>query len=365
MNQQDSASRSQEWTPSEPRPLDTDTDEPQRPITRPLNTDPREQDAQFSRPIFNADPREQPQPFYQPQPMPPARRRRPWLWVLAVLVALSVLFGAFAAIVSALYRTVIESKTFAVNGIPTLVMQVPSGSVHIESGLPGQISVVASKHVLLGNAALVQVHYAQSGSTITITADQQGALGLFSNNYVEFDVSVPSQSNLSITANSGSLQANGIIGTIQLHASSGSIQADNLAGALTLITASGSITGGNLKGQMTLRASSGSITISAVSATNNSSFQTQSGSIDFQGTLVPAGTFLFGVQSGSVDLTLPQNVSFHVDASTHSGSIDTDFSEVQVQRGTSGAEAHGTVGSPPLSTIIIQAESGSISLHQE
>ncbi len=350
MNQQNSPPFSQEWPPFEPRPLDTDTDAPQRSITRSLNTDPREQP-------------QAPQPLHAPAPMLPARRRRPWLWVLAAMLVMGLLAGLVAVVSTALYRSVIESKVFSVSGIPTLVMQVPSGSVHIESGLSGQVRVVANKRVFLGNSALLPVHAAQSGSTITITSEEPGGLGLLSNNAVEFDVSVPGQSNLSITANNGSIQANGIIGTIQLHASSGSIQADNLAGALTLLTESGAITGGNLKGQMTLSASSGSITVSGVNATNNSSFQTQSGAIDFQGTLVPAGTFLFRAESGSITLTLPQNASFQVDASTHSGAIDSDFSAVQVQRGDSGAEAYGTVGHPPLSTLIIQAESGAISLH--
>lgn len=353
MNQQDSLSPSQDWPPLEPRPLDTDTDAPERPITRPLNTDPREEQPQMAAPL------------YQPQPRPPARRRRPWLWVVAALVLVGLLVGLVAVVTAALYRSVIESKVFSVSGIPTLVMQVPSGSVHIESGLPGQVRVVANKHVFLGNSALIQVHSTQSGSTITVTVEEQGGLGLLSNNSVEFDVSVPGQANLNITADSGSVQANGIVGTIQLHASSGSIQADNLAGALTLITESGSITGGNLKGQMTLSASSGSLTVSGVNATNNSSFKTESGSIDFQGTLVPSGTFLFRAESGSIDLTLPQTASFQVDASTQSGSIDSDFAAVQVQRGGAGAEAHGTVGSPPFATISIQAESGSIGLHQD
>jgi DUF4097 and DUF4098 domain-containing protein YvlB len=237
--------------------------------------------------------------------------------------------------------------------------------VRIESGPAGQVSVEAKRHVFLGNSDLIQVHYSQSGSTITITSDEQNGFSLFGDNSVEFEVFVPSQSNLSITTDSGEIQANGIIGTIQLHASSGEIQADNLAGALTLITESGTITGSNLKGQMTLRASSGEIDVKAVSATDNSSFQTDSGSIDFQGTLDPNGTYLFRVESGSVDLTLAQNASFHVDATTQSGSIDSDFPSISVQRHDSGAEAHGDVGAPPLATIVIQAESGSITLHQD
>jgi hypothetical protein len=359
MHEQDSTQPAQQGAAPEPRPLDAGADEPQRPITRPLNADLHEQSAPFSRPARNTDPREQPQPVLA------ARRPRIWPWVLAALVLAGALAGVVAVASTAFYTTVSETQTFTLSGVPTLVMNVPSGNVHIESGLPGQVSVVASKDVFLGQSNLLPIHYVQSGSTLTITADAQNTLARFSKNSVDFDLFVPSQSNLGISIGSGSIQANGIIGTIQLHTSSGFMQADNLAGALTLKTDSGSIIGSNLKGQMTLSASSGSLTVKEVSATNNSSFQTETGSIDFQGMLVPEGTFLFRAATGSIDVTLSKDASFHMDASTQNGSIASAFSAVKVQPGASGMEAHGDVGSPPRSTVILQTNNGSILLHQQ
>jgi DUF4097 and DUF4098 domain-containing protein YvlB len=284
--------------------------------------------------------------------------------VLAVTLLIAVVVGVVAVASLALYRTVSESKLFSVSSVPLLVMNIASGSVHIESGLPGQVSVVTNKYVFLGDSSLLPVSYTQRGNTLLITANETGISAFLSNSTLEFDIFVPSQSNLGITVNSGAIQTNDITGTIQLHTSSGFIQADNLAGALTLKADNGDITGSNLKGQMTLSTTSGAMNVRDVSATDNSSFQASNGSIDFQGTLIPSGTFLFRAESGSIDLRLSKDASFHVDASTASGPITSEFPDLKVQPGSSGAEARGDVGAPPRSTIILQTESGSITLHQ-
>jgi hypothetical protein len=357
MNQQDSAQHSQGDAASEPRPLATAPHEQNAP-------------APFSQELINTDTPQQPPaaaqppPIYIYRPLPaPRQPRRRWPWALLAVLIVALLLALAAPFIPALYTTVSEARNFSVSGVPRLTILLPSGNVHIESGQAGQISMLASKHVFLGNSTLLQVHYIQEGSAVSVTTTASSFTPL-QDNRVDFAVFVPDSANLSITAENGSIQANGIIGTIELQTSSGSIQADNLAGALRLKTESGSITASNLKGQMTLAASSGSITASAISATDNSSFQTDSGSIDVAGALDPNGTYLFRVASGTVDLTLSPSASFHVDARTESGAIASDFPSVVVQRGSTGATAHGDVGTPPGAQIIIQAQSGSITLHQ-
>ncbi len=377
MHQQDSAPPSQQGPVSEPHPPER---EPQRPITGPLRPDIHEQSTVLLPAVIEGDTRPQlhAPPFLHPRPVLHRRYRRPpsvllagrehsraWPWVLAAALLIVVLVGIVALVSTVLYRTVSESKLFSVGSAPLLMMNIASGSVHIESGLPGQVSVITNKYVFLGDGSLLPITYTQRGSTLFITADAPNTSAFFSNTTLEFDIFVPSQSNLGITVNSGAIQTNGITGTIQLHTSNGSIQADNLAGALTLKAANGTIMGSNLKGQMTLSTTNGALTVRDVNATDNSSFQTDSGFIDFQGTLAPSGTFLYRTSSGSIELRLSKDASFHVDASTASGSIGSEFHDLKVQPDTPGAEAHGDVGAPPLSTIILQTESGSIMLRQE
>ncbi len=94
--------------------------------------------------------------------------------------------------------------------------------------------------------------------------------------------------------------------------------------------------------------------------------KTGSGNINVTGV---DGPMTLSTDSGSVDLTLPSNTPFHVDASTNSGSITSDFPNVvPVQNNTgSGEKATGDIGvSPqhPGANVTIIVENGDINLQQ-
>lgn len=300
------------------------------------------------RPI-NTDPREQPQwQGGQPPLMArsPQRGRSPWFWTGISVIILVVIFGGLAAASVLLSSTITETRNFVVGNQPTLVLTNGNGSVHISNGPPGQISVVARKHVFLGNTDEVPIHYDLSSDkkTLTITADDGSGVSLLSfdfNRGVDFDVTVPDQASLNVQTGNGSLSASGMSGQISMDTGNGNIDATNLSGPLTLKT-------GN-----------GSITATHTTASGSSIFKTGNGDIDFQGTLDPYSSTLFTTGNGDIDLTLPNNAAFHLDASTGNGSIDSDFSYV------TGDAANGTVGSgPPYAQVTLQTGNGSIHIHK-
>ncbi len=64
-------------------------------------------------------------------------------------------------------------------------------------------------------------------------------------------------------------------------------------------------------------------------------------------------------------MTLPSDSVFHVDASTDTGSINTNFPGVTVQHHQFvGADAHGDVGSSPQTMISMRTNTGSINLNE-
>lgn len=298
------------------------------------------------RPI-NTDPREQPQWQGGQPPMvarPPQRGRSPWFWMGVSTLVLVVIFGGLALTSLLLTRTITETRSFVVGNQPTLALTDGNGSVHISNGPAGQISVIAHKHVWLGDTNQLPVHYAESSdhNTLTITVDDGMRFGLFNfNTGVDFDVTVPGQASLNVQTGNGSLSATGISGQIRLDSGNGSIDATNLSGP------------------MALRTGNGSITASQDSVSGNSTFKTGNGSIDFQGALDSNGSYLFTTGNGSIDLTLPDNAAFHLYASTGNGSIDSDFSYV------AGDAANGTVGSgPTYAQLRLQTGNGSIHIHK-
>jgi DUF4097 and DUF4098 domain-containing protein YvlB len=60
---------------------------------------------------------------------------------------------------------------------------------------------------------------------------------------------------------------------------------------------------------------------------------------------------------------LPADSSFHLNASSDTGSINSDF-PVNVQHSGAGASASGDVGSSPKATVTLHTDTGSISLHK-
>jgi Putative adhesin len=102
----------------------------------------------------------------------------------------------------------------------------------------------------------------------------------------------------------------------------------------------------------------------------NLNLHTESGNITFDGTISTSGTYLFQTNNGTVDLTVPSNSAFHLDASTTSGSINLnpgDFPGVRVQENSSGAKANGNVGqgsSGQSANVTINTDGGDINLHQ-
>ena len=88
--------------------------------------------------------------------------------------------------------------------------------------------------------------------------------------------------------------------------------------------------------------------------------KTDSGDINVTGV---DGQMTLTTNSGTVDLTVPSNTPFHVDATTNSGSIDIPGVTVN----SSGTRASGDVGgssSQQGEKLIINTGSGDINLHQ-
>jgi len=87
---------------------------------------------------------------------------------------------------------------------------------------------------------------------------------------------------------------------------------------------------------------------------------TNSGDINFNGTIDSRGTYQFQTNNGTVNVALPSTPAFHVDASTNSGSIDIPG----VQNTDSGTKASGNIGGSSQGTnVTIKSDSGDINLH--
>ena len=94
---------------------------------------------------------------------------------------------------------------------------------------------------------------------------------------------------------------------------------------------------------------------------------TAGGSIKFNGTFGTTGTYQFQTSNGDIAITVPSSSAFHVEASTSSGTINSDFPSLNIQDNQSGGQnVNGTVGENSHGqgpNVIINSDSGDISLN--
>lgn len=91
------------------------------------------------------------------------------------------------------------------------------------------------------------------------------------------------------------------------------------------------------------------------------------GSIRFDGSLTMGRSYRFKTTTGSVEATISQNSSFHVDATVKIGQFTApDFPTLIAQGMGRGTEVHSEVGTATSShaELSIEVEMGSISLYQ-
>jgi uncharacterized iron-regulated membrane protein len=260
------------------------------------------------------------------------------------IVIVAVILGGLSIVSLAFTKTVTETKTFAVGNQPTLILNDGNGSVHVERGPADQITIVAHKHFPSYQSDELQVQYKQdsASNTVTVSTDENG-FSLFSFPiWANFDVTIPSQTNMNIKTGNGS---------VDVH---------DISGQIALSSGNGSVTASTISGQMTMHSGNGSITITGSQASGASTFEDGNGSIDFTGSLDRNGTYVFTTGNGSIDLTLPANASFHVQATTGNGSTDTEFPGLLNNHGT----LVGDVGSAPFAQLTMHTGNGSIHLHQ-
>jgi DUF4097 and DUF4098 domain-containing protein YvlB len=162
-------------------------------------------------------------------------------------------------------------------------------------------------------------------------------------------------SDVRARAGSGSIHIDGVGGNLQVKTGSGSIDALAVHGAITASAGSGRIELGQTgEGDVTVNSGSGAVRVRGVRGALNVS--TSSGSIRAEGEILRDWTL--EASSGGIEVELPPEASFDLDASTGSGSIDADR-PVSVTGRLSRKALRGTVGAggPRLE---IETSSGSI-----
>lgn len=271
------------------------------------------------------------------------------LSIFLIVVALLGIGGTFIARNTIL----VGPTTVPVSAHPTLVIDSHANngstftrdttSIHIRAANTGNKFILQALNpygIPLQLSVPIPYDRSSDGSTVIIDVDSLQSSRI--------DVTVPTATNLKSDTNSKNIEVDGVTGQMVLTSNSGSITVTNstLSASSLLVNNSGAInaTQDNLSGPVT--------------------FNNNEGPTTFNGSIDSSGVYQFQSNSGPIDVTLPRNTSFHLDATANSAnnaSITTDFPGLSVKN----AAIHADVGSPPRAQVTLYNNGGSIKLHAQ
>jgi DUF4097 and DUF4098 domain-containing protein YvlB len=127
-------------------------------------------------------------------------------------------------------------------------------------------------------------------------------------------------------------------GTVQAIAGSGDVNVANVNEAVTLHSGSGDVNARNVDGQVIATDGSGDVAVRDSTLSGQSLLETGSGDVNFNGSLAPTGSYQIRSGSGDVEVRLPSNAAFQLNAHSDSGSVSNDF----------GSNTVGSGQRPPL-----------------
>jgi hypothetical protein len=155
----------------------------------------------------------------------------------------------------------------------------------------------------------------------------------------------PTGNALVIGVNAGNENADSI-GDVTLDVSTPPDTNVNIQAASALVTIE------DVKGQIKASTDDGTITAANDELSNLSDLKSETGNIRFTGSFDAKGTYQFSSESGTIDISVPENSSFRLNTTgINSADITNEFGS-------------NVVGNHPDATVAIHTEGGSVALHK-
>ena len=263
------------------------------------------------------------------------------LITLAILLALTVgsystfahswpIFGPSSISVGAHPTLVIESQRYEAVDLPTI-------RIHAGADAKMLFQVMSPGNITLPwNFGISDFQQSSDGNVIVLGGDPVYGRTL--------DITVPANTSVKVFSNSANINLSGLRGQVEAIANSGSITLTNC----------------HMQGTSLLHDNSGAITVTQSTLAGPVALSNNTGSITFNSAIDTSGSYIFQDNEGSIAVTLPQSASFHVDAKTNSGSISTNYANIQVQNN----EAHADIGAEPQAVVTLTTDNGTITLNK-
>lgn len=292
---------------------------------------------------------------------------------LFVLCAMAPLFAA--AVFAEGKAELVNEKSFSLAGISAITVEYGSGRVVF---MEGAGDALMFREYLSADKPQYYARSSASGGIITVETGRRpwlrhlrARLEVYlprsfegdcrvsvGSGGIEAETDIAAAGTMRLAVSSGTTRLRKVSArNIGLRAQSGSIHAAGLYGDTDMQLSSGSLYVSEMRGgHHRVRLSSGSAEIGA--ASGGGSFSSSSGNIKLKVSEL-SGDLSFDISSGSLDLTLPRDAAFYLDAETSSGGVSVTASGDSFSV-KNRASVLRPVGDNPEFTIRAAVSSGNI-----
>jgi hypothetical protein len=207
-----------------------------------------------------------------------------------------------------------SEKTVSSANIKNLKVSSAVGSIRVSTWDKNEIYIKATKinngiknkAELLEELKNAEIVYNQDNDTLTV----KSFLPKFKNNgiSVEFDISVPKN-----------------ITVFDIDSEVGDVRLSKLEGQIDVVNNVGKIDISECTGNINLKAVTGDVTVRKSILKDGSTLTSNTGRLLFDGSIDSSGTYKMTTNVGKLDVTLPAECAFEIDASADVGSVDCEF----------------------------------------
>jgi hypothetical protein len=283
------------------------------------------------------------------------------------------------------------TRSFPVSKGATLMLSNIAGNIQVTPGSADRIEVEAMKHAWGPNAEQAKqrlpdarVESYATGNRVEVRvehSERRDGRGI----EIEFNVKVPADAALDLRTVSGDVRVTNVKGEVRVQGIGGNLSLEGTARLSTVKTVSGGITinNGGADAQLSLSTVSGDLLIQTLNARgldvntingdvrisgwsgDRAQIRTLDGDLDLQASLVKGGRYEIESHSGSINLALPEQPGFELEANTFNGRIRIDFpikSEGPIRDGDRGPRSvRGTYGDGS-SSLRLQTFNGNLTV---
>jgi hypothetical protein len=278
----------------------------------------------------------------------------------SAIIGMTLLAGAlFAATV----RADDYEKSFTVANRASVHVDANDGSVNIATSDTKQVEFRVEYQGYVLNKSL-EIESNQHGDEVELNVHiphgWHFSLGMIRKLHIE--VRMPKDADLQVRTGDGSIKANSVTGTIDLHSGDGALTVSSLKGAVRLHTGDGSIEASDMDGKCDASSGDGRIRLSgrfdvvtAKSGDGSVSVEARTGSKIDSSWSITSG-------DGGIDVAVPADLPANVEATSGDGHVTSDI-PLTVEGVMSKSRVRGKMNGGG-STITIHTGDGSIHLKQ-